>query len=274
MSASTLTIKPANHRVHPVIQEKKIELLKLLLEQNTQLSIFIFTEKMQNELSEIAHSTNVKLLPDTELQDGMQADYVISLDLPKDASIYIQRVKAATQKAALLLNQEEQNALYPIETLLQRALKQEIISGFGYPSKPKSAPKEETKAATFAPRKNFEKKPFVKSDKPKKDFEKKPFEKSEKPKKDFKIQKPKGDTKKKENRFLGKDENGKAIFSGKSGERNHYFDGKPKPKEEQGNKSPKPFNKKQENFTPKEQPVKKTGKTINIKARKEKPQEK
>ena len=34
--------------------------------------------------------------------------------------------------------------------------------------------------------------------------------------------------KKAPNKFLGKDENGKAIFSGKSGERNHRYDGTPK----------------------------------------------
>jgi hypothetical protein len=69
-------------------------------------------------------------------------------------------------------------------------------------------------------------------EKPKKEY-------SEKPKRDFKE---KGDfkkgssderwakKKKEPNKFLGKDENGKAIFSGKSGDRNHRHDGTPRNK--------------------------------------------
>ena len=42
---------------------------------------------------------------------------------------------------------------------------------------------------------------------------------------------------------MGKDENGKPIFSGKSGERNHRYDGTPKSDDEKRNSSKKPFNK-------------------------------
>jgi hypothetical protein len=293
LPTSALTIKPANHRVLPVTQEKKIELLKLLVVENDKLSIFIFTNTMKSELSQEITQANVTILQDDELQDGMQADYVISLEIPEVSQTYFKRVACAKQKASLLLNKKEQNALYQIETLLQRVLKQEIIEGFGYPEKPKPAPKQDE-----APRKSFEKKsydkksswdksdkpkrdfkssdekkPWDKSDKPKRDFkssdEKKPWDKSDKPKRDFKSSdekkswdksdKPKFDGKKKEfskkkdNKFLGKDENGKALFSGKSGERNHRYDGSTAPREES---------------------VKKTGKSINIKALKEKPKEK
>ena len=71
--------------------------------------------------------------------------------------------------------------------------------------------------------------------------EKKPAKKKAAPKK-----------KKAENKFLGKDENGKAIFSGKSGDRNHHHDGSQREKFD----APK-----------------KVGKTISIKARKPKEEE-
>jgi hypothetical protein len=79
--------------------------------------------------------------------------------------------------------------------------------------------------------------------------EKKKFDK---PKRDFKKDdsSDKWEKKKKApNKFLGKDENGKAIFSGKSGERNHRYDGTPRDKYD----APK-----------------KVGKKISIKARKPK----
>ena len=76
--------------------------------------------------------------------------------------------------------------------------------------------------------------PEEKEYKPKRDYgddDKKAYSKDGK-KKDFKKDFNKSDSagkwdkkKKEPNKFLGKDENGKAIFSGKSGDRNHKFDG-------------------------------------------------
>jgi len=95
-------------------------------------------------------------------------------------------------------------------------------------------------------RKRYEEKtqePKEKSyDKPTKDYgdeDKKSYDKNGTKKWDKKKKSP--------NKFLGKDKDGKAIFSGKSGERNHRYDGTPRDKWD----APK-------------------GRTINIKARKPK----
>ncbi len=61
-----------------------------------------------------------------------------------------------------------------------------------------------------------------------------------------------GQKEKEPNKYLGKDENGKAKFSGKSGDRNHGHDGTPKDKSNAPSK---------------------VGRTINIKARKPKEEE-
>ncbi len=81
--------------------------------------------------------------------------------------------------------------------------------------------------------------PKEKEYKPKKDYgdeDRKSYDKDGKKKewkKDFNKSDSAGkwDKKKKEpNKYLGKDDNGKAKFSGKSGERNHRFDGTPRDK--------------------------------------------
>ena len=173
------------------------------------------------------------------------------------------RLAKATQKAFLLLDQEEQKELHSIEILLGRAIKQEQLEGFEYPAVVKTkpapnAPKQLTKdqikgeakkrydAKTGeSPKREFKEKGEKKEFKSKKEFgEKKDFKdkKEFKGKKDFRAKKedgskdakpkdPRWEKKKKApNKFLGKDENGKAIFSGKDGARNHRHDGSPKEK--------------------------------------------
>ncbi|MCK4975215.1 MAG: hypothetical protein KAR81_08165, partial [Sulfurimonas sp.] len=108
----------------------------------------------------------------------------------------------------------------------------EIIEGFEY---------EEEQKLRVAPTKPTREYEF------KKEYEEKP-ESDKKPRRDDKTDKwEKKD--KAPNKFLGKDENGKGIFSGKSGDRNHRYDGTPRDKYS----APK-----------------KVGRKINIKARKPK----
>ncbi|MDD2905526.1 MAG: hypothetical protein PHC74_04435, partial [Sulfurimonas sp.] len=79
----------------------------------------------------------------------------------------------------------------------------------------------------FKPRtENSEKKEY----RPKRDDDKRDFrpKKDEGEKRSYKPDEKKNDSwdkKKKSNTFLGHDETGKAKFSGKSGERNHRYDG-------------------------------------------------
>ncbi|MDD2652000.1 MAG: hypothetical protein PHX44_02970 [Sulfurimonas sp.] len=261
MSTNQITIKHNKHRIHPCPNEQKLALLNMLLSQNSGLSIVIALSDNSLLTKEAITEPNVTVLSDEELAGlpELKCELLISYDLPQSAEIYISRLSKTTDSAIAMLDISEQNSLYPIETLLGRVIRQEVVTGFEYPEQPKMkiAPKPSLKPKSDAKkvqRKPFDKpkrdkKPFEKSDRPKREDEKsehRSFEKPKygKPKKDGEksksksFDKPKYDKPKKEgekpkydkkpNKFLGKDENGKAKFSGKSGERNHRYDGKPK----------------------------------------------
>ncbi|OHE10874.1 MAG: hypothetical protein A2513_00875 [Sulfurimonas sp. RIFOXYD12_FULL_33_39] len=274
MSSNQITLKHGKHRVHPCPNDKKLSLLNLLITQNNSLKTIVVSSNNIEAIKEAITAENVTVLSDSELIElpELTCELLISYDLPSDADIYMSRLAKTTDSATILLDINEQKELYPIETLLKRVIKQEIIKGFEYEEKQtiviaQQKPKREyafkTDAKEKSERKPFEKpkydkpkrdgekserKPFEKPkyDKPKRDGEKserKPFDKPkyDKPKRDGekserkpfdkpKYDKPKrdGENSKKPNKFLGKDENGKAIFASKSGERNHRYDGKPK----------------------------------------------
>ena len=117
----------------------------------------------------------------------------------------------ATEMALILLDAKEQSKLYPIETVLKRVIKQEIIEGFEY---------EQDLKLTIAQEKPKREYAFKTDTEDKAKADKKPYDKS----------KQWGKKEKAPNKFLGKDENGKALFSGKSGDRNHRYDGTQKSK--------------------------------------------
>ncbi|WP_310441175.1 hypothetical protein [Sulfurimonas sp.] len=345
MSNNQISIKHNKHRVHPCPNDKKLSLLTQLIAQNSVLKTVVAVTNNIELIKEAITADNVTILDDEELANlpELKCELLISYDLPSDAVTYMSRLAKTTDSAIVLLDISEQKHLYPIETLLRRVIKQEIVVGFEYEEQekmriaPKPAPKREyafnadssdkpkydkkpfekpkydrpKREGESSERKPFEKpkydkKPFEKSsyDRPKRDgesserkpfekpkYDKKPFEKPkydrpkrdgegserkpfEKPKYDKKpfekssydrpkrdgesserkpFEKPKYDKKpfekssydrpkkdgesserkpfekpkydKKPNKFLGKDENGKAKFSGKSGERNHRHDG-------------------------------------------------
>lgn len=260
MSKQNISIKPNNHRVHPCPTERKLALVSEIISRNSNKKIFIVSTDSKNMLEENIVADNVSILSDKELitNKELTCEFLISYDLPDAAIIYLARVAKATVMAVVLLDADEQKKLYPIETLLGRNLKHEVIDGY----EPQVVKKEQTDK--FTPRKmskekikeiakkrydektgNQEEKSY---DKPKREF-KKEFKNSDRPNKSETPDKWKKQ-KKAPNKFLGKDENGKAIFSGKSGDRNHRYDGTPRDKYD----APK-----------------KVGKKINIKARK-KPQ--
>lgn len=246
MSDNPITLKHNKHRIHPCPKDKKISLLHLLLAKNSTLDTVVAAAEDAESLKEALADFSVKVFSDKELlkMPDFRCELLISYDLPA-AILYMARLAKATEGAIILLDIEEQKDLYPIETLLGRTIRQEAISGFEYEieQKMKIAPKisDKPKKSFEKPKYDKQKKPF---DKPKYNKEKKDSEKSErkpfdKPKKSF--DKPKIDDKKgkKPNKFLGKDENGKAIFSGKSGDRNHRYDGTPKDKFEAPKNSPR-----------------------------------
>lgn len=290
MLSSTATLKRHNHRVHPCETEKKQELLGLLLSQNVGKNTLVIS---CDTIQESKISTNVTFINDADLLKSpeLMAELVISYDLPDKAISYMARIAHSTSHALILLDQEEEKLLYPIETLIGRTIMQESIEGFSpiivpkvevlkkeysprdekrdfkpknnsfsgekkkfadksqrddkpRSSKPYDKEKKEEKSGFKKPwdKKNTDdkagfKKPYDKDKKDDKAGFKKPWDKDKKDDKSG-FKKPydkdkkdgsKSDTwAKKDNKgskFLGKDENGKAIFSGKSGERNHRHDG-------------------------------------------------
>lgn len=246
MSSTQLTIKPNNHRVHPCPNDKKLSLVNKLISDNRESKIIVVTSMDANSVKEFLQNENSQALENVEVLDdktlikdeNLICDLLISLDVPSKAIIYMARLSHTTSKALLLINESEQNLLYPIETLLGRVIKQDIIEGFEYEvkEKPKTYSKPAPKKMTQSQIKEEAKKRYDKQTgepKPKKEYksdDKKDFKRDDKKafKKDFK--KPDKDDKwakkkKEPNKYLGKDENGKAIFSGKSGERNHRHDG-------------------------------------------------
>lgn len=227
MSSDAITIKPNNHRIYQCPSEKKTALIKELILQNSGSDIVVVCASSAASLKESLADDSIKVLEDKELvQDkAFSCEVLISYNLPIKAIVYMARVAKTTQKAFLLLDQEEQKELHSVEMLLGRAIKQECLEGYEYPIEKKVVPKKPlAKKMSKADIKVEAKKRFdattqtaeKKEHKVKKEYAKSDDKWSKKPK-------PK-------NKFLGKDENGKAIFSGKDGERNHRYDGTPREK--------------------------------------------
>ena len=240
MSSSTPALKRHNHRVHPCNDDKKEELLHFLLEKNSDKKIIVVTSK-KSELT--TTQENVSIVSDEELAATPDArcDMIISFDLPSKAIYYMARITHTDTYALILVNPSEEKVIHPIETLIGRTIMQELVEGFSeeriekiaQPTKSTTHQREERKREFVArdekKEKSFkDKKPYSE----KKDFgDKKDYK--DKPKKDYSNddgKKPWEKKKRADNKFLGKDENGKAIFSGKSGERNHRHDGTPRDK--------------------------------------------
>lgn len=256
MSSSTPTLKRHNHRVHLCNDDKKEELLKFLLAKNSDKNIIVVTST-KTELT--TEQENVSIVSDEELlkTPDVRCDMIISYDLPSKAIKYMARIAHTDTYALILLNPSEEKIIHPIETLIGRTIMQESVEGFSeervekiaQPINKDSNPREDRKREFLgrddseADKKPWEKKEYKPRDGSKGD--KKPWEKKEyKPRDDSKgDKKPWEKKEKKESKYLGKDENGKPIFSGKSGDRNHSYDG-----------------------TPKARAPKLTGKKINIKA--------
>ena len=205
MSSNSITIKHGNHRIYPCITDKKSELVNQIISQNSTLNILVVTSNNTKDIKDALEDKTILVKSDDELANEVElkCELLISYEIPKKATTYLSRVSHTTQKAVALVDLNEQKNLYPIETILGRTIKQEVIQGY----EPQAIVEKKT-AFTKS----------TKSQKKAQENEKKEFKKPNKwAKKD-----------KKPNKFLGKDENGKAIFSGKSGDRNHRYDGTPK----------------------------------------------
>ena len=122
-------------------------------------------------------------------------ELLISFDLPNKAIIYDARLVHTSSNAILLLSKNEQVLLYPIETLLGRVIKQEIIEGYEEPKNEKDDDKKtHIKTMTKDQIKEVAKKRYEKSTMPqeKKEYDdKKPVYKKTDKKPSFKNVKPK-----------------------------------------------------------------------------------
>ena len=236
MSSNNLTIKPNNHRVYQCPFEKKIELLNLLIKENVSKNIVVVTAQNTKTIEEGLENKEIQVIEDRNLikDKALCVQIIIGFDMPIKNIVYMARASKATENSFMLLDASEQKDLHFVERLLGRAIKQEQREGFEYPVVEKEE-KPKVKKLSKDEIKEVAKKRYEKSTNTQENagFEKK--KSFDKTKKDFKKDaRPKDDkwAKKKQapNRFLGKDENGKAIFSGKSGERNHRYDGTPRDK--------------------------------------------
>ncbi len=171
MPTSQITIKHNKHRAHPCPKDKKLSLLNQLIANNKEAEILVVSTENIELLKDIA-ADNVTVMNDEELFNSKANKYelLISYDLPTTAADYMSRLEHAKEMALILLDSNEQKQLYPIETLLGRAIKQEKIEGFEYEEtkkmkiaqKPVQKPKRE-----YEFKKEYEKKP--KYDKAKRD---------------------------------------------------------------------------------------------------------
>ena len=213
MSSTTITIKRFNHRVHPCDRSQKLALLKHLVALHSDKEIVIIAARDIAELEQELDADNVTLKSDKELIENTKfpCDMIISLDLAENPENYIKRLSQTKTFALLLADDKEQQELYEIETMMKRTLTKEIISGFE-PASHKLAEAET---------KNLKERQLVNKEK-----------QAERDDKRARQQNGPLSKKREESKYLGKDENGKPIFSGKTRERNHRHDGTPKDESE------------------------------------------
>lgn len=214
------SIKRQNHRLHPCPKEQKSALLTHLITMYPNHSILIITKDESTEIP-VSKSTGITVLTDAQLSETpeQKAEILISYDLPEKALTYIARLSRATKAALVIADAYDEKLLYNIETLLGRTIIQEVIEGFV----PDFGLSEEKKIKA----EKEAKKEFYRNQKAEGKKSKAPYNKS-KENQDKRSSKPK---------FLGKDENGKAIFDGKTRERNHFHDGTPRTDEEKRNRT-------------------------------------
>jgi len=197
MSSLLSSIKPNNHKIHPCISERKVALCLAIISKNKNKNIIITTAGDTKTLEDEISFENVKIFTDKDLiQNNKEScELLISFDLPNKAIIYDARLVHTSSNAILLLSKNEQVLLYPIETLLRRVIKQEIIEGYEEPKEENADDKKtHIKTMTKDQIKEVAKKRYEKSTMPqeKKEYDdKKPSYKKSDKKPSFKSSKPK-----------------------------------------------------------------------------------
>jgi superfamily II DNA/RNA helicase len=209
MSVDTILIKRHNHRVHPCDRSQKLDLLKHLIALHSDKEILVIANQDISALDDKIDADNVTFVADSELLEDpkVKCDMIISLDLSSNPESYAKRLNQTKTFALLLADDKDQQELYKIETMMKRTLTKEVITNF----EPASYIKDREAAKDLKERQEYNRKNQE--------------ERDEKRKNAWAKQK-------KESKYLGKDEDGKPIFSGKTGERNHRHDGTARSDEE------------------------------------------
>jgi len=213
---SDISIKHNQHRAYPVNTDKKIALLQHIVNESTAKNIIIVSAEENSEIKEAIDAQNITIVDDRTLYNDkeLKADLLISFDVPTKAIVYMSRLSHTTAAATVLLSKEEEGLLHSVEMLLGRAIKQEVLAEFSNVTQLKT-PKEREEIKARKREKNLK--------------DETPTFKSKDNSKENDAKAKQWEKKKKEpNKFLGKDEDGKAQFSGKTGDRNHSYDGTPK----------------------------------------------
>ena len=221
MSVDTILIKRHNHRVHPCDRSQKLDLLKHLVALHEDKEILVIAAQDISALDDKIDADNVTFVSDSDLLENpkVKCDMIISLDLSTNPENYVKRLNQTQTYALLLADDKDQQELYQIETLMKRTLTKEVLTNF----EPASYIKDREAAKDLKERQEYNRKNQE--------------ERDEKRKKAWAKQK-------KESKYLGKDEDGKPIFSGKTGERNHHYDGTARSEDEK-RENPKYKSKKQ-----------------------------
>ncbi len=147
MATSLPALKRHNHRVHPCEDGRKNELLSFLLERESGGTVLVVAGAFPEKLPESLASETVTFVTDDAIAslEGKTFDLVLSYDLPESVETYLERLKLAGKQAAILLETQRRDRLYPIETFLGRTVREEIIEGFTPPVE--SGKRESRKAA-------------------------------------------------------------------------------------------------------------------------------
>jgi superfamily II DNA/RNA helicase len=196
-----------HHRLLLCMDEKKQDLLAKLIHENEGKRIAVV---FADDTDRVYVPENVTVLTDDALSEET-FELLISYDLPADPAQYLSRLALANETALTIFGETDQKNLLGIETLIGRAISQERPEEYAPELPPQPKPKPRAKRAP------------EKSERPPREPrpEKAPFKKEARP---AAKRKPKESG---VSRYIGTDENGKPMFSGKTGERNHRKDGKP-----------------------------------------------
>jgi len=229
MSSKTISIKRHNHRIHPCDQTQKADLLNFLIAQNSGTNILVVTANDTEAVKNLLNDASIVVANDSELAKSaeLQGDLLISYDLPNSAVSYMLRLSRAKTHAIILLDEYQHKQLYSIERLIERTIMQEMVKGFEPAAVIAAEREKQSRADRMAARDAAESQNSNNSDRKRSDRGNRDAKRPQNSK----------------SSYMGKDEDGKSMFSGKSGERNHRYDGTPKSDEEKQKSGKKPFNK-------------------------------